>query len=212
MVASTQTDTSTDALSASDLRKELRDRRRNLSVARRLANSKAAARHLIRSGIFLRYRSIALYQACDGELDPSAVANIGFRYGKKIYLPALRRDNKQALWLVEYRPGEAMLKNRFGINEPMAIKQRRIAPWGVDLILLPLVGFDLQGNRIGMGGGYYDRTLAFLRHRKHWRSPTLIGMAHECQRLPRINAHAWDIPLDGIVSEAGLHLVSKKTI
>ena len=203
----TQTGTSADTLSASDLRKELRARRRNLSVSSQLANSRAAANHLLRSGIFLRYRSIALYQACDGELDPSPVANIGFKYGKKIYLPVLRHDKKQALWLVEHRPGEAMQKNRFGINEPMALEQRRIAPWGLDLILLPLVGFDLLGNRIGMGGGYYDRTLAFLRHRKHWRRPTLIGMAHECQRLPSINAHSWDIPLDGIVSEAGLHLV-----
>jgi len=208
MAALIQTALSTDGLSASDLRKALRARRRSLSVARQLANSKAAATHLIRSGIFLRYRSIAIYHACDGELDPSPLASFGFAYRKKIYLPVLRQDKKQALWFVEYRPGDAMKKNRFGISEPMAVKQQRIAPWGLDLILLPLVGFDLQGNRMGMGGGYYDRTLAFLKRRTHWHRPTLIGMAHDCQRLPKLKTHSWDIPLDGVVSETGLYLAN----
>lgn len=195
-----------------EIRRDLRVRRRTLSAATQLANSNAAAGHLIRSGIFLRYRSIAIYQASDGEIDPSPVARIGFEHKIKMYLPVLRKDTKQALWFVEYRPGEAMLKNRFGISEPMTVKRRCIAPWALDLILLPLVGFDLQGNRMGMGGGYYDRTLAFLKYRKYWHRPTLIGMAHDCQCLPNMNARAWDIPLDGIVSETGLHIVNKKTI
>ncbi|MCP4288545.1 MAG: 5-formyltetrahydrofolate cyclo-ligase [Gammaproteobacteria bacterium] len=189
----------------------MRARRRALSSATQLANSKAAAGHLIRWGIFLRYSSIALYLANDGELDPSQVASAGFKYRKTMYLPVLRHDNKKALWFIEYQPGEIMLKNRFGIKEPNISQQKRISPWGLDLILLPLVGFDQRGNRIGMGGGYYDRTLSFLNYRRHWRRPTLIGMAHECQRLSIVNTHSWDIPLDGVVSEAGLHLVDKKT-
>ena len=212
MTVSIQTNVSNDGLCASGLRKELRAKRRSLSKARQLANSEAAAAHLIHSGVLLRYRSIATYQASDGELDPSPLANIGFECGKKMYLPVLRHDKKRALWFVEYRPGDGMWKNRFGISEPIAVKQRRIAPWGLDLILMPLVGFDLQGNRMGMGGGYYDRTLAYLKRRSHWHRPTLIGMAHECQRLLYINTQSWDIPLDGIVSENGLYLVNKKTI
>ncbi|MCB1751227.1 MAG: 5-formyltetrahydrofolate cyclo-ligase [Gammaproteobacteria bacterium] len=212
MTAPTQTDKSAGPLPVSDLRKELRARRRSLSVARRLANSEAATDHLIRSGIFLRYRSIAVYQACDGELDPAPLAGIGFRFGKKLYLPVLRHDGKQALWFVEYRPDDVMQKNRFGIGEPMGVKRRCIAPWALDLILVPLVGFDQLGNRMGMGGGYYDRTLAFLKHREHWYRPKLIGMAHECQRLSNMNVRSWDVPLDGVVTEAGLHLRVKKTI
>lgn len=198
-------------LPAAKIRRILRTKRRALSAARQQANSKAAAGHLIRSGILLRCRSIATYQASDGEIDPSPIVQFGFEHKIKMYLPVLRQNRKQALWFVEHRPGEAMLKNRFGINEPMTIKRRCIVPWALDLMLLPLVGFDLQGNRIGMGGGYYDRTLAFLNYRKYWHRPTLIGMAHDCQRLPTIDARAWDIPLDGILSESGLHIVNKKT-
>lgn len=196
--------------SGNELRKALRAARRSLPKASQLANSKTAAKHLIRSGLFLRHKTIAIYLARDGELDPAPLAKAGFEHGKKIYLPVLRQDGKRALWFVAFRPGERMIKNRFGIDEPAAIKQR-IPPFGLDLIMLPLVGFDLAGNRLGMGGGYYDRTLAYLKNRNHWRRPKLIGMAHECQRLISIQIRSWDIPLDGIVSEAGLHMISKKT-
>ncbi|MCB1763105.1 MAG: 5-formyltetrahydrofolate cyclo-ligase [Gammaproteobacteria bacterium] len=195
--------------SANQLRHQLRERRRSLSRAEQTANAEAAAGHLIRWGIFLRYQSIALYHACDGELDPSPIIHRGFSYGKKLYLPVLRGGNKNALWFVPHHPEQRMWKNRFGIDEPDSGRNGRIAPWGLDLILLPLVGFDQLGNRLGMGGGFYDRTLAFLKWRSHWHRPTLIGMAHDCQRLQKIEAHSWDIPLDGIVSESGLQLIDK---
>jgi len=197
--------------STAELRKTLRATRRSLSRAEQLSNSKAAAKHLIRSGLFLRSKTVAIYLAQDGEIDPAPLARSGFEYGKKIYLPVLRQDGKKALWFAEFRPGEQMSKNRFGIDEPAAVRDRT-SPSELDLILLPLVGFDRNGNRIGMGGGYYDRTLAYMKNRKHWHRPKLIGMAHECQRLSSIQFRSWDIPLDGVVSESGLFLFVKKTI
>jgi 5-formyltetrahydrofolate cyclo-ligase len=77
--------------------------------------------------------------------------------------------------------------------------------WTLDLMLVPLVGFDGACNRIGMGGGFYDRTLAYLRRRRHWRRPRLIGIAHECQRVDRIDPRPWDIPLDAVVTEQGVY-------
>ncbi len=97
-----------------------------------------------------------------------------------------------------------MVTNRFGIPEPQARHgahpARRLPAWALDLILLPLVGFDDDGQRMGMGGGFYDRTLAFTR--RPGPRPHLIGLAHECQRVESLPVAPWDVPLDAIVSDA----------
>ena len=102
--------------------------------------------------------------------------------------------------------GDRLVRNRFGIPEP-SLRQHRIAlPWALDVILVPLVGFDSACRRLGMGGGFYDRTLGFLRHRTHWRRPTLIGLAHECQRVAELEAQPWDVPLDMVVTEKRVYV------
>jgi 5-formyltetrahydrofolate cyclo-ligase len=68
---------------------------------------------------------------------------------------------------------------------------------------MPLVGFDPRGNRIGMGKGYYDRALSFRRRQQHWKTPRLVGLAFECQRVDALPARAHDVPLDALVTEAG---------
>lgn len=78
-------------------------------------------------------------------------------------------------------------------------------PWGLDLIILPLVAFDLSGNRLGMGGGFYDRTLSFKHQRCHWKGPKLIGIAHELQRVDLLPVNDWDIPLDAVITEQKLY-------
>jgi len=77
------------------------------------------------------------------------------------------------------------------------------ARW-LHVLIVPLVGFDDNGNRLGMGGGYYDATLSFLRRRRIWRKPFLIGLAYECQRAARIPSETWDIRLDAVLTETGL--------
>ncbi len=98
-------------------------------------------------------------------------------------------------------PGEKLKPNRFRILEPRAnlARQRRI--WALDLVLLPLVGFDDVGGRLGMGGGFYDRSLAYLARRNDWRKPTLLGLAHECQKVERLAQASWDVPLQGTVTD-----------
>jgi 5-formyltetrahydrofolate cyclo-ligase len=93
-----------------------------------------------------------------------------------------------------------MKPNRFRIAEPVANSKRQRKVWALDLVLLPLVGFDEQGGRLGMGGGFYDRSLAYLQRRKNWHKPTLLGLAHECQKVDRLPLASWDVVLQGTVT------------
>ena len=193
------------------MRKELRARRRALSNQQQQSHSQSLARHFVASPLFLRCHSIALYLANDGELDPAPLAAEARRAGKKLYLPVLRARPNRALWFCEFRLGDPLYRNRFGIQEPDIRRRPPRPPWGMDLILLPLVAFDAEGNRLGMGGGFYDRTFSFLRHRNHWRKPLLIGAAHECQQIGLIETRAWDIPLNGVITEAGYYPKTRKS-
>ena len=80
-------------------------------------------------------------------------------------------------------------------------RKQQVKAWRLDLVLVPLVGFDPQGNRLGMGGGFYDRTFAYRGRRKHTSRPCLIGLAHECQRVEHLPCAGWDIPLDGVITD-----------
>ena len=75
----------------------------------------------------------------------------------------------------------------------------------LDLILVPLVAFDANGQRVGMGGGFYDRTLGKARINSTWKRPYLIGIAHELQRVPAIAVQPWDVQMDAVVTEAGVY-------
>lgn len=154
---------------------------------------------------FLRARRLAAYLAADGEIDPSPLIARARMRGKRIHLPVLRPGPLPRLWFVEHRPGHPMRPNRFGIPEPRRRGRRLRLPGSLDLLLIPLVGFDADCNRMGMGAGYYDHTLAYLRGRRLWHRPLLIGLAHECQRVGHLDAEPWDVPLDLVVTEARVY-------
>jgi 5-formyltetrahydrofolate cyclo-ligase len=188
------------------LRKGLRSQRRALSPRDQRLHSSAMSSLLCRSPLFLNSKRIALYLEEDGEMATGLILTKARKLKKQCYLPVLRPRPQQALWFAEYRPGDRLLRNRFHIEEPCIHTRHLTPPWGLDLILLPLVAFDPQGNRLGMGGGYYDRTLAYLASRKFWRKPKLIGIAHELQKVNILEKKVWDIPLDGVVTEEELYL------
>jgi 5-formyltetrahydrofolate cyclo-ligase len=94
-----------------------------------------------------------------------------------------------------------MKPNRFRIPEPRHNRRQQRKVWALDLVLLPLVGFDRHGGRIGMGGGFYDRSLAYRGVRKKWHNPTLLGLAHECQQVDRLALASWDVPLKATVTD-----------
>jgi len=186
---------------ANELRRQLRAERRTLSPARQRLHARRLARVLGKQLFFLRARRIAAYECADGELDPAILLGLAQARHKRCYLPVLRPHPRKKLWFVRYRPGDRLMPNVYGIPEPRLRNRHIRLAWALDLLLMPLVGFDTNCNRLGMGGGYYDRTLAYLLQRKHWRRPRLIGIAHECQRVEQLDSKPWDVPLDMVVTE-----------
>ena len=179
------------------LRRALRTRRRSLSPAQQAAASAAVAAVGTALPAFRRARRIGFYLAHGGELDPAPLRRRAQRLGKGCYLPVLHPLGHNRLHFVAWREGEPLVRNRFGIPQPRL--QRPVPAWSLDLILVPLVAFDAQGNRLGQGAGFYDRTLAFRRRGR--RRPHLIGLAHAFQQVPLLPTAPWDVPLDGIATE-----------
>ena len=188
------------------LRRELRSCRRELTPRQRQQASERLCQRLRRLPELQRARRVALYLPNDGEIDPTPLMHWLERRGSRVHLPVLKPLSRNQLWFVHYHAGTPMVTNRFGIPEPEtrhgAHRARRTPAWALDLILLPLVGFDDHGQRMGMGGGFYDRTLAFTR--RPGPRPRLIGLAHDCQRVAALPAAPWDVPLDAIASDARL--------
>ncbi len=98
-------------------------------------------------------------------------------------------------------PNESLRPNRFGIAEPVYRPSRQRKVWTLDLVLMPLVGFDESGGRLGMGGGFYDRSLAYRSRRKNGHKPTLLGLAHECQKVDKLPLERWDVSLHATVTD-----------
>ena len=177
----------------SELRSVLRQRRRALSVEQQKVASLGLCHILIDSGVLAARQHIALYLANDGEIDPTQLQRYLWRENKSCYLPVVA-DNHEMVF-AEYRPNTRLVANRFGIKQPSS-PGTVLHPGQLDLILLPLTGFDVSGGRLGMGGGFYDRVLANPEER-----PMLIGLAHECQKVDIIPAESWDVPLCAIATD-----------
>lgn len=183
------------------LRKQIRKRRRELTPKQQKKAAEGLLKQLIQQPEFIHAKHIALYLAADGEIDTQPIIRYCRSLKKNIYLPVLYPLRPNRLWFYQYPDHCRLQYNRFRIQEPSIRHNRKRSPWGLDLICLPLVGFDSQANRMGMGGGFYDRTLGYLRNRKGIKKPTLIGLAHECQRVDQLPIAEWDVPLKKIVTD-----------
>lgn len=195
----------------SRLRRQMRARRRALGPAERDAAALAVVESMARERLFINARHIAFYLPNDGELDLRPLLWHALALGKRCYLPVLSIPFHNHLRFLPFREGDRLLANRFGIPEPGQSRMRTARkPWGLDLILTPLVAFDAAGNRLGMGGGFYDRTLGFLHRRRHWRKPRLLGTAYAFQEVDELPHQPWDVPLDGVITDRGLRLVEAR--
>lgn len=190
------------------VRRYMRERRRALSNKERRDAANRAANLLLRSPSFRRSRRIALYFAMEGELDPAPLLRAALACGKQCFVPAISPGQRGRMWFTPLTTNSILRRNRFGILEPVHRRCDRLSPRHVDLVLVPLVAFDICGHRIGMGGGYYDRAFAFRQACQRWRRPLLIGYAYEFQRLANIAAQPWDVTLDVIVTESGRYRAS----
>lgn len=140
--------------------------------------------------------------ANDGEVDLRPLAKRLHAAGKQLALPVVRRtkDGAPTLEFFSWEAGSQLLPNRYGILEPSP-GATFIPALSIDLLLTPLVAFDQQGTRLGMGAGYYDR---FLGPLPAGLRPMVVGVAHEAQRSPvDLPKAAWDEPLDGALTETG---------
>jgi 5-formyltetrahydrofolate cyclo-ligase len=150
---------------------------------------------------FINSKHIAVYIPMQGEISPLALVHLAWQMGKAVYLPILMPFLENRLWFAPWNADSKMQTNRYGIPEPVNQGRHIIPASHLDLVITPLVAFDKHCHRVGMGGGYYDRTFTFLRFRQHWHSPKLIGIAYEFQKITNISTQTWDVPLHAVVTE-----------
>jgi 5-formyltetrahydrofolate cyclo-ligase len=189
------------AASRKSLRKALRAKRRALSTVERTSCSERIA-HNVDCWLHLRPSwRIALYAALPEELDSTPLIELARARGCRIYLPRIDRHSLgRKMQFVEMSTRQR--SNRLGISEPQG--SRIIGARWLDVVFLPLVGFDAHGVRLGTGGGYYDRAFAFRRWRSVWHTPQLIGLGYSFQQVERIIPAAHDVLLDAVVTEKGV--------
>ncbi|MHB8623123.1 MAG: 5-formyltetrahydrofolate cyclo-ligase [Sulfuricaulis sp.] len=195
------------ATEKSDLRRTLRARRTALSVEEQRLAARQLAANVVSARVFLASRHIACYLPNDGEIETQHVIEHIRQRRKICYLPVLSGLAHDRLWFAQATPNTRWLPNRFGIPEPAVPTRDLIRAQQLDLILMPLVGFGDNGNRLGMGGGFYDRSLEFLLRRR-WHRPHLLGLAYDFQRVDGLLADPWDIPLEGVITDQAVYLIN----
>lgn len=183
------------------IRVSLKARRNMLSQTEVKRASDAACKQLIQLEAFKQAHTFAAYLALGQEIDPMGVIQTGLQKSKQVYAPVVTQTQ---LRFAPYTEGCAIKTNNFGIKEPDCSPQNYKAISLLDLVVIPLVAFDQQGNRIGMGAGYYDRALANCQ--KH--SPIKIGFAYDWQCTSGIQPQAWDIPMDYIVTDKSVYSIT----
>jgi len=182
--------------SRSKLRNAIRIRRRKLSLVEQQHASELLLQRLSIHPKVQLSQTVALYLANDGELDPMLFINWCWQQGKQVYLPVLHPFCFGHLLFILFERNSVMVKNNYGICEPK-LEINKVCPLDqLDVLFTPLVAFDNSGARLGMGGGFYDRTLA--NWQQHQVYP--IGLAHDCQQVDKIPVEQWDIPLPEIIT------------
>ncbi|MFK5894792.1 MAG: 5-formyltetrahydrofolate cyclo-ligase [Pseudomonadota bacterium] len=187
------------------IRASMRQQRRNLSPLKQKINANKLAKYLINMRLVKQASKIAVYLSNDGELDLSELIKAFWKANKTCYLPVLNKKLPGHLVFLPYNKNQKLINNRYKILEPAYSYRNSKMAKQLDIILMPLVSFDKRGNRIGMGGGYYDRTLSFMRKTTKSqtanRKPALIGIAHSIQQVEQIPVEPWDIKLNMIVTD-----------
>ena len=181
------------------LRKQYRTQRQQLSDIQQ----EQAARHLLANCLKLPAIHNATYIACylsnDGEINPTYLIEWCWQHHKTVLLPIIDPAQEGHLVFMPYHSTSLMVINQYGIAEPQYEPAEAVDIHSIDIIFTPLVAFDSLGNRLGMGGGYYDRTLASLAAQPN--STHVLGLAHASQHSSALPVQKWDFPLQGIITD-----------
>lgn len=164
-------------------------RRRQISPIERAAAAKAASDLFSASPLFQKSQHIACYYPLNDEFDCLPIIQAIWKNHKKCYLPVL---DGNLLSFKQYQENSLLARNRYNIPEPA--QEENIALEKLDLVIVPLVGFDAQGHRLGMGAGYYDRTF-------HATVCHFVGLAYESQQVPELPFDSWDVSLRAVLTE-----------
>lgn len=193
-----------------NLRLEMRAARARLTPAMRMQAALELARQLELFPEFQNAKNVGVYWAVGGELPLLHVVNRLVDRGQGIFLPVI--ESNGTLQFSPWRQGIEMQVNRFGIPEPQVLKESSLrSAADLDLVLLPLLAFDRKGNRLGSGGGYYDKSFEFINSPSYSSpKPLLLGVGYSLQEVDFLSPAAWDVALDAIVTEREFIPVSLK--
>jgi len=188
----------------SALRGELRRKRAGLGMQQRRHAAERVALHALSARLVARGRRIGFYMPTHNELDILPLLNRALWMGIECYLPVVPGPRRKRLWFTRLGGASDWTHNRYEIPE-YGVRQRKMRIAMLDVVFMPLLGFDRRGYRMGMGGGYYDASLAYLSRRQHWHRPRLVGVGFEIQKCDHIPEDPWDIRLDAVITERGVY-------
>jgi len=189
-----------------DIRQHIQTIRKGLSQQQQTVYSAHICQQVANSHLLNDVEHIAIYLPVQGEADPTPLLDIYQHQNKQFYLPVLSPSQQNHLAFAEYNIGTPMKLNRFKISEPdVTDKELLNDPMKLDCVIMPLVAIDPMGNRIGMGGGFYDRTFSFRKESK--AKPLLIGFCYDFQIIAPQTPQDWDVPADAIASQSGCQLL-----
>ncbi|WP_281556630.1 5-formyltetrahydrofolate cyclo-ligase [Thalassomonas sp. RHCl1] len=190
-------------LTRQQLRQLVRKRRQALTPEQQQQAAERLLEQLRQHPVINSADKLAIYLANDSEINTLPFIHWCWQQGKAVYLPVLHPFSKGQLLFLHYDQDTAMTVNHLGITEPKLDLQKICPVEQLDVLLTPLVAFDLSGDRLGMGGGFYDRTLEKW-HRRHRSGESTklhpIGLAHDCQRVEKIPSEYWDVPIPEIIT------------
>lgn len=180
------------------LRQHFRARRQQLNFEQQNMAAQDLLNQCLSDQSFIQAQTMAFYLANDGEINPSYLIEYCWKNNKTVLLPIIHPTKAGHLLFSQYHQNTQLEANQYGIPEPLYIEQNIVLLSSIDIIFSPLVSFDQHGNRLGMGGGYYDRTLAPLALGSY--STEVIGLAHDCQQSEQLPNQQWDFPLNKVIT------------
>lgn len=189
------------AVNRTAIRQQIRQRRQLLTIKQQQQAGRDLVQQFSQHQHIQAAQHIAIYLHNDGELDTQAVIDWCWQQGKQVYIPILHPFSHKQLLFTRLTATTPLVKNKYGISEPRLNVTDVIPYLQLDLVCSPLVAFDLAGNRLGMGGGYYDRT--FSQHqfvRDGQQPPYVLGLAHDCQQHANLPIAPWDMPIKEIIT------------
>ena len=182
--------------SQAPLRRRIRQQRRMLSPRVRQHAGRAVMRHMRRYHVWQRAQHVGVYLDDFGEVPTRALLELAHACGKQVYVPVVRAFDQRLQFCPIQRAHwqrVRMARHRLGMLQPQ--HQRGVSVQQLDLLIVPLVAVDQRGIRLGMGGGFYDRTLAHAYTRPH-----RVGLGYAFQQVPLLSAQPWDQALDALVT------------